>query len=243
MFKFHFLRSMRDVVGHLILIAVPVLLIAFFNFIFSGRLAQLGMPENPLPYLSVLTIGFALTFQIYGASISFEVIGDDFFTHKRDRLLASPAEPRAVIVSTLTVGCIVSFLQTLAVLLFSSLVLKADLGALHLTLPIFLVSVIFHQLLGTVILLISGSVKTSNSILTMYGAIVPMSVGLYFPLPRSAFFDVLKLYLSPMALANTAVLGAMEGDTLKVSIGVAALVIMSGGLYIALRPLIRRLDI
>jgi ABC-2 type transport system permease protein len=69
-----------------------------------------------------------------------------------------------------------------------------------------------------------------------------MSVGLYFPLPRSAFFDVLKLYLSPMALANTAVLGAMEGDTLKVSIGVAALVIMSGGLYIALRPLIRRLD-
>jgi ABC-2 type transport system permease protein len=234
---------MRDLVGHLILIAVPVLLIAFFNFIFSGKLEHYGMQAYSLPYLTILTIGFALTFQIYGASVSFEVIGDDFFTPKRARLLASPAEPRTLVISTLVVGCAVSFLQTLAVLLFSSLVLKADLGALHLTLPIFLVSVIFHQLLGTVILLASGSVKTSNSILTIYGAVVPMSVGLYFPLPQSAFFELLKHYLSPMALANTAVLGALEGNMPHVAIGVGTLILMSALLYLAVRPLIRRLAV
>ena len=168
--------------------------------------------DNRLPYLTVLTIGFALTFQIYGASVSFEVLGNDIFTPMRNRLLASPVEPRSLVVSTLAVGCIVSFLQTFVVLLFSSVVLKADMGPLHLTLPIFLVSVVFNQLLGTVILLLTKSVKTSNSILTIYGAVVPMSIGLYFPIPQNTFFTILKTYLSPMALANTSILGVMRSE-------------------------------
>jgi ABC-2 type transport system permease protein len=243
MFKFHFARGMRDIVGHLILICFPVLLIVFFNFIFSGAMLQIDMQDAPLSYLTVLTIGFALTFQIYGASVSFEVLGEDFFTPRHDRLLASPAEPRSIVISTLTVGCLVSFVQTLVVLLFASFVLKADLGPLHLSLPIFLLSAVFNQLLGTVILMLSRSVKTSNSILTIYGAIVPMSVGLYFPLPRNLFFDLLKRYLSPMALANSAVLEVMEGNSRDVVIGVGVLFLMSLGLYIALRPLVRRLTV
>ena len=243
MFKFHFTRGMRDIVGHLILICFPVLLIAFFNFIFSGAMLQVDMQDTPLSYLTALTIGFALTFQIYGASVSFEVLGEDFFTPKHDRLLASPAEPRSIVVSTLVVGCLVSFLQTLVVLLFSSLILKANLGRLYLTLPIFLLSVVFNQLLGTVILMLSRSVKTSNSILTIYGAIVPMSVGLYFPLPRNQFFELLKTYLSPVALANSAILGVMEDQPRLVAIGVGALILMSLGLYAVLRPLVRRLTV
>ena len=243
MFKFHFARGMRDIVGHLILICFPVLLIAFFNFIFSGAMLQVDMQDASLSYLTVLTIGFALTFQIYGASVSFEVLGEDFFTPRHDRLLASPAEPRSIVISTLTVGCLVSFLQTLVVLLFASLVLKADLGPLHLSLPIFLLSVVFNQLLGTVILMLCRSVKTSNSILTIYGAIVPMSVGLYFPLPNNLFFELLKTYLTPMALANSAILGVMEGNTRVVLIGSGTLILMSLGLYAALRPLVRRLTV
>lgn len=241
MFKFHLLRGLRDWAGHLILIAVPVLLIAFFNYVFSGAQFRYGEGAGPVPFLSALTIGFALTFQIYGASVSFEVIGDDFLSSKKDRLLASPAEPRAVVVSTIVVGCVVSFLQTLAVLLFASLALKAELGSLAFVLPIFALSVIFNQLLGTAALVLCGSVKLANGILTLYGALAPMALGLYFPLPQSGFFSFAREYLGPMALANTAILAAIDGNLLKAGVGVGALALMSLGLFMALPTMIRRL--
>lgn len=241
MFKFHFIRGMRDWAGHLILIAIPVLLIAFFNYVFSGAQFQFSQGAGPIPFLSALTIGFALTFQIYGASVSFEVIGDDFLSPKKDRLLSSPAEPRTIVMSTIAVGCAVSFMQTLAVLLFASLALKAQIGAVGFALPIFALSVVFNQLLGTVVLVLCGSVKVANGILTIYGALAPMAVGLYFPLPNTGFFSFVREYVGPMALANTAILGAMEGDFAKVSVGVAILAVMSLGLFFTLPSLIRRL--
>ena len=242
MFKFHFVRSMRDVLGHVILVFFPILLIAFFNYILSETPIASGAREHAVPPLSVLTLGFALTFQIYGASVGFESLGADFFTPMRDRLIASPAEPRSLVISALSVGCIVSFLQTVVVLTFSNLALGAELGSLHLILPILFLSVIFNQFLGTAILISTESVKTSITSLTIYGAVVPMSVGLYFPLPQNAFFDILRRYLTPLALANTAVLGVLEGNTRDVIVGAGALAIMSCGLFLALRPLIRRLS-
>lgn len=241
MFKFHLLRGLRDWAGHLILIAVPVLLIAFFNYVFSGAQFRYGQGANPIAFLSALTIGFALTFQIYGASVSFEVIGDDFLSPKKDRLLASPAEPRAIVSSTIVVGFIVSFLQTLAVLLFASLALKAELGSIAVALPIFALSAAFNQLLGTAVLILCGSVKLANGIMTFYGAVAPMAMGLYFPLPHNGFFSFVREYLGPMALANTAILGAMEGNSFKLAVGVGALALLSLGLFLALPSLIRRL--
>ena len=243
MFKFHFIRSTRDLVGHLILIGIPVLLITFFNYIFTENLIEFEFEGNYVPRLAVLTIGFALTFQIFGASISFEVLGSDYFGPMYDRLLASPIEPRAHVFSTLVVGCLVSFLQTLVILLFSALVLKADLGPWPVILPILFLAVIFNQLLGTVILFLSKSVKVSNSILTIYGIVAPLSIGLYIPLPQNTFFTFLENYLSPLALANSAVLGTINGNALNISIGVGSLILMSGGLYGALKPLIRRLSV
>ena len=243
MFKFHLTRSLRDIVGHLILIAFPIVLIGFFNLVFSGNLGAAGREGSALSYLSVLTIGFALTFQVYGASVSFEVIGGDFFTPMRDRLSSSPTELRKIVVSTLSTGCIVSFLQTLAVVLFSTLVLKANLYSFHLILPVFALAVIFNQFLGTIVLILSKSVKTSNIILSIYGAVVPMTIGLYFPLPENTFSRLLKNYLTPLALANTAITGVLEGDNFKVLVGVGVLLILSCGLFIALRPLSRRLSV
>ncbi len=240
MLKFYFTRSMREIVGHLILIGIPVVIIAFFNFVFRDIFQPPGQ-LLPIPYLTVITVGFALTFQIYGASLSFEVLGADFFSSMRDRLMASPAEPRGLVVAIIGSGCLISFLQTLAVLLFSSIVLEADLGSLHLTIPIFMISVIVNQLLGTAILLLSRSTKVANSVITIYGSIVPMTVGLYFPLPDGAFVRVLSRYLSPMALANTAILGAMEGN-LSVALSTTAVLAVIGiALFVVMRPLVRRL--
>lgn len=241
MFKFHLLRNIRDIVGHLILIVFPILLIAFFNFVFSGNLWAVGKAAENLSYLSILTIGFTLTFQIYGASVSFESLGMDFFTPMRDRLTSTPTEPRYIVISSLASGCIVSLLQTLAIMFFATIILKADLHSLHLILPIMIISILFNQFLGTIILILSKSVKSANIILTIYASIAPMTIGLYFPLPDNAFIRILKTYMSPFALANTAVTGALNGDSTQMLVGSLTLLVLSFGLFLILQPLIRRL--
>jgi ABC-2 type transport system permease protein len=243
MFKFHFIRSMRDIYGHIILILLPVFLIGFFNFINSNSVIQTSIYHATIPLTTVLTIGFALTFQIYGASISFENLGADFFSPMHDRLLATPTEPRKIVLSNIGTGILVSSLQTLAIFGFSAIVLHTRLTALPVILAIMLLSIIFNHLFGTVILLLSRSVKTANMVITLYGAIVPMTIGLYFPLPDNAFFSMLRTYLTPMALANTAILGAIEQNTQNILVATAPLALLTIALFMGLKPLLRKVAV
>ena len=111
MLKFYILRSSKEILGHLILILLPILLISIFNYVNSSY--NIGAIN------SVLTIGFALTFQIYGSALSFETLGQDFLSPMRNRLLATPVNPTKIVLSILFSGTIVSFLQTFVVLIFS----------------------------------------------------------------------------------------------------------------------------
>ena len=240
MLKFYFVRASRDLFGHLILIVLPVILIGFFNYIYRDSGIISGIEGNPNPFITVLTIGFALTFQIYGGALSYETIGVDFYSPMRGRLQASPKEPRSLILSIVSTSIVVSFLQTLLVLMFSVFVLDAAIPSLPVVLLIMIVSIIVNQLLGTVILLKTGKVKTATTIMNVYGILSPMLAGLFFPLPNTAFFDVVKKYLTPMALANTAIFGVMENDLSMVVAGVVPLILISMLLYMAIRPLSRK---
>ncbi len=240
MFTFNLKRSMKDIYGHLILIALPVVLIAFFNFIYTRSSIFSGIHGQSLPFLTVLTIGFALTFQIYGTSLSFETIGSDFFSPMKDRLSASPEDLRKVVISILTTATIVSLLQTLAVLVFSLSILKAPLPKLPLVLLVMVLSIIFHQLLGSTIILASGSVKTSNAILSTYGSVAPMLVGLYFPLPDTPLFAFLRGYSTPMALANTAIKGIVGNDTSTALSALVPLLVVTIVVFLLIRPLINK---
>ncbi len=121
-------------------------------------------------------------------------------------------EGRSLVLSVLLSSTVVSFLQSLVIVLFSFIVLGASIPSLFVVLVILLVSVLFNQLLGTVLLFLVGTSKAANVVTTIYGSVVPMLVGLYFPLPDSALFRVIRLYGTPMSLANTASIRAMEGD-------------------------------
>jgi len=242
MLKFYFVRASRDIFGHGILIVLPVILIAFFNFIYRDNGLISDINGNASPFITVLTIGFALTFQIYGGVISYETIGTDFYSPMQGRLLASPKEPRSLILSIISTSILVSFMQTLVVLLFSIFVLDAVIPSILVVLAVMIVSIIVNQLIGTVIILSTGKVKTATAVMTVYAIIAPMIAGLYFPLPDNAFFDLMKKYLTPMALANTAIFGAMEKDPGKLLTGVLPLILISILLYMAIRPLSRKVN-
>jgi ABC-2 type transport system permease protein len=240
MFKFNLKRGLRDIYGHLILIAFPVVLIAFFNFIYKKTSIFSGTHGQELSILTILTIGFALTFQVYGAALSFDTIAVDFFSPIKDRLAASPADLRRMIISILTTATIVSFFQTLFIVLFSIVVLNVSLPKLYLILPVMVLSIIFHQLFGSVIMLASRSVKTSNAIMTTYGSVAPMLIGLYFPLPNTPFFTIVRTYSTPVALANTAIKGIVGNDMPKVVLALIPLLLLTFVLFFLIRPLIKK---
>lgn len=239
MVKFHLLRSVREIYGHIILIFIPVALIAFFSYIYSNNIFGAGV-DDISQQTRTLTIGFALTFQIYGSAISFETLGHDFLTPMRNRLLVSPIEPEKIVSSVLLTSVVVSYLQTLVILIFSMILLDATFPRLFIVLLVLLLSVIFHQLLGTVILFLSKKVKTATAITSLYGIVAPFIAGLYFPLPENLVTRFLKNFGTPMSLAQKGIMGIMEGNAQDIFIGVTPLIIFSVILFGVINPLSKK---
>lgn len=241
MFKFHLKRSGKDIISHLILIFLPVILITFLSYVFSNGMLSSGVPIDISLISTPLTIGAALTFQIYGSALSFETLGQDFFTPIHDRLLASPANPRKIIVSILSTSIIVSFLQTIVILIFSMLILDAKFTNLLLVIIIMLLSAVFNQLLGCIILFSAKKVSAASGITTIYGTIAPMITEVYFPLPDNIVFNFIKGYLTPMGLAKTAIMGAIQNNVKDVVLGTIPLLVYIVVLFILLKPLTKRI--
>lgn len=240
MIKFHLLRSTRDLLGHIILIFVPIVLISIFNFIYSNNLFPTEVMVDSVEVPVILTIGFALTFQIYGSALSFETLAQDFLSPMYDRLLATPVSPRKMIMSVLLSSIIVSFLQTIVIVIFSMIILEARFESLLAVLLVLLLSVIVHQLIGTTILFLSKNVKTANAITTLYGVVAPAFIGLYFPLPDLQIFKLLKWYLTPISLARTAIIGIIKNNGQDILIGIFPLILIVVILFILLRPLSKK---
>lgn len=240
MIGFHLKRASRDVVGEVILILFPLVLIFFFDYLYRNIGIETGMETGTQSRVSVLAIGFALTFQIYASAMSFETLSEDLFTAMHDRLFASPTEGRSLVLSVLASGTVVSFLQSVVVIVFSIIILGAAIPNLAFILVILLLSVLFNQLLGTILLLWCGSPKVANIVTTVYGSVVPMIIGLYFPLPKYALVRFLRLYGTPMSLANTAALAVMEGDWARAITTLAPLLVLTVALFVLLKGLVRR---
>lgn len=240
MIRFHLLRGIKDWLGHLILIVIPVILISFFYHIvrndIAGTEAEAFMPEITV----FLSLGFVLTFQIYGSANSYELLAEDFFTPMKNRLLASPAMPVKLILSILASGIIVSFIQSMVVLVFSIVVFEASYGALHWVLLILLLSVIFHHLLATILLLWTRNDKKAMAVNTLYAIVAPMLLGLYFSMPDTRLFEWFEKYLTPISLAHTAIQGAMSNRLIDVAVGVIPILLMSSGFLLLIKPLTRK---
>lgn len=243
MIAFQIKRSAKDLLGNAILILFPLVLIFFFDYLYKTIDIQTGMEVAGQQRLSLLVIGFALTFQIYGAGLSFETLAEDLYTPMHDRLFASPVEGRSLVLSVLFSGSVVSFLQSLVIVLFTTVVLGARIPGIPLVLIVLLVSVIFNQLLGTVLLLLVGTPKVANVVTTIYGSVVPMLVGLYFPLPTTALFRFIRLYGTPMSLANTASIRAMEGNFSSMALVMLPILVAIALLLLCLKPLVRRIAV
>ncbi|NCC65199.1 MAG: hypothetical protein EOM15_11150 [Spirochaetia bacterium] len=243
MIWFYCKRSLKDVLGHAILIFFPLVLIFFFDYLYRNVDIETGLALGGPSRITTLSIGFALTFQIYGSAISFETLAEDVYGPMRNRLFASPIETRSLLLAVLVSSAIVSMVQTTIIMLFSRFVLGALYPRLPLIILILLISVVFNQLLGTVILLLSKGVKLANTVTMLYGSIAPMLAGLYFPLPKNTFFRFIQSYGTPMNLANKASLALMDEQVFQAVPALLALLVLTFVLLGILKPLSRGVQV
>jgi ABC-2 type transport system permease protein len=127
--------------------------------------------------------------------------------------------------------------------LFSHFVLGAAFPRLFWVLLILLLSVVFNQLLGTIILLASKGPKLANMVTTIYGSIAPMLAGLYFPLPQNALFRYIRLYGTPMNLANTVSISVLDGTLMQSLVPLLILLSLTVLLFILLKPMAGRVRV
>lgn len=231
MLRFYGLRLLKDYLGHAILLGLPIFFVTILTYINSPDASV--WPEVSL----FISIGFMLMFQLFGGAYTFEGLHDDFMTAKKDRLKAAPIEPVKLVITQISFCTLMTFVQTLIVLVFTIVLFGADFVNLPLVISLFFLSALAAQLLGGVLLFIFKSSSKAQIAITLYAIFAPMLAGFNFELPTHRITHILTRYSTPLALTKTGIFGVIEGNTNDVILGFISLLVFIGLLMFMLKKL------
>lgn len=206
MFRFYGLRILKDYLGHIILIGLPVVMISVNTYLAT----QNGEPQEVVAWYVALV--FILMFQVFGGAYAFEGLEHDFYTPFKNRLRAAPVNPVRFILTHLSYSMITGYLQSLVIMLYVVLVYGVSIPNWGLVLLVFLIAVIFAQLLGGVLLMLLKKGNKAQVGITLYAILGTFAGGMFFPLPDTRLTSFLERYSSPLAWSRTAVNAFMASD-------------------------------
>jgi len=208
MIRFYALRLMKDYLGHLILIGLPVVLI--YLMVSINTQGEFAPPEAE----AALYIGmiYIIMFQGFGAAYTFEGLEHDFYSPFKARLLASPVNPSKFVWMNILFSSIVSFIQSLVILTFVILVFNVTINNWGLVLIILLLGVLFAQCLGALLIFITNKASKAQAVLIFYIITTMIIAGFFMPLPQNSFTEFLSKYSSPLAWVNRAITTIMDGS-------------------------------
>ena len=206
MARFYLLRLLKDYLGHIILMGLPLILITLMVSI------NRDAPGAPPVEEAALFIGliYILMFQGFGAAYTFEGLEFDFFKPFKDRLLMSPVPPYRFVLANLIFSTLISYVQSILLLVYVMIVFSASVTNLFSVLLILLLGVIFAQLFAAVLVLVLKKAAKAQAAITLYIIAAMILAGFFFPLPSSDLTAWLSEYSSPMAWTHRALYGVME---------------------------------
>ncbi|MFW6284850.1 MAG: ABC transporter permease [Bacillota bacterium] len=222
MFRFYFLRLLRDYLGHAILIGLPIFLIAMLTYINAPD--QTGWAEISRH----ITILFVVMFQIFGAAYTFEGIEADFLSPMKDRLHATPANPMHLVAVQILFSTLVSLIQSFILIVFSMVLFNAAFERVLSIMGFLVLSALAAQLLGGILVMFLKSASKAQVVITLYAIFAPMLAGLNFPLPDHAVTPFLERYSTPIAWTRTGLEGILNGDGSDMLFGVVSLLVLIG---------------
>ncbi len=219
MVRFYLLRLLKDTIGHVILIGLPLVLITLMVSI------NRNVPEAPPVEVAALYIGliYILMFQGFGAAYTFEGLEHDFFSPFKNRLLMSPLHPMRFVYANLLFSILVSYAQSLVLLGYVWLVFGAQIPNLVGVLAVLLLGVVFAQLFAAWLIFVFKKAARAQLAITLYIIGAMILAGFFVPLPESAFTRWARIYSSPLTWVHHALYGFIEHRPEDVFLGVGLL--------------------
>jgi len=218
MMRFYLMRVLKDYLGHLILIGLPVALI----YLMVSVNTEAGNPDREAAALYI-GIVYIIMFQAFGAAYAFEGLEHDFFKPFKARLLAAPVKPYRFVLANIVFSIVIGYAQSLVLLAYVMLVFNASVPGLGFVMLILLLGVIVAQLFGSVAVLLLKKAAKAQALMTLYVIGGMLLAGFFFPLPESDMTIFLSKYSSPVAWTHYAAYGVIEGISSQVFVGVSLL--------------------
>lgn len=219
MLRFYILRILKDYIGHIILIGLPVVLITLMVSINRGVEGAPPVEEAAL----FIGIVYIIMFQGFGAAYTFEGIEHDFFRPFKDRLRAAPVNPMRFVMANIVFSIAISFTQSLVLLVYVIIVFGAVIPNWGFVLTVLFLGVIFAQLLAAMVIFLLKKASKAQALITMYIIAGMVAAGFFFPLPDSSISEFLSKFSSPLAWTHYAVYGFINSEYQEALLGTGLL--------------------
>ncbi|GAA0372766.1 ABC transporter permease [Bacillus horti] len=205
--RFAILRMMRSILGHVLLIVVPIALISILGLVSS----YLETDQSGRPPMDWLSISFVLAFQLFGGSYSMSYIKEDLLTSRKWRMYSLPLNPASYSYSILIASTLFSMIQGLCIILFTKFVYGVEWGNLLWVLLVLFAIAILSQIVGLILTFIFKNFKLAERVQEVFGIGSMIFAGMIFGLPNNSFFNFMSTYGNPISLGQNAIYGMMDG--------------------------------
>ncbi|MBU1142396.1 MAG: ABC transporter permease [Firmicutes bacterium] len=219
MVRFYGLKVLKDYLGHIILIGLPVVLISLMTAI-TKEISDVEDVKQTALYIGIVYI---IMFQGFGAAYTFEGIEHDFFKPFRNRLRATPVHPMKFVLANILSSIGISFIQSLVILGYVVLFYGAIVSNLMLVLLTLFIGVVLAQFIAAMSILILKKASKAQSVITVYIIVAMVISGLFFPLPENNITLFLSKFSSPLAWTNYTVQGFMNNSYDEALLGLGLL--------------------
>lgn len=207
MTSFSLLRLIREPIGQLLLVILPLVIISVLGLVIGPYQGMEGVP--PLDLTAITTI---MGVQFFGGTYLMSYLDSDLLKTRRWRIYSLPINV-TVYSSSLILACtLFSTLQGLVMVLFTSLVFGVAWGSFGWVLMVFFIFSIFAQSVHLLLTLAVNNIKLAERFSEIIGLGFLILTGLMFPLPNHPFFHFMSSYGNPISLGKMAVMEILEED-------------------------------
>ncbi|QOT11157.1 ABC transporter permease [Paenibacillus sp. JNUCC32] len=198
---FSLLRLIREPIGQLLLVGLPLVVITVLGVVIGPYEGMKGVP--PLELMAVTTI---MGVQFFGGTYLMSYLDIDLLKTRKWRIYSLPINV-AVYSSSLILACtLFSTLQGLVLVLFTTWVFGITWGSLGWVLLVLIIYSFFAQSVHLLLTLSIHNIKLAERVSEVLGIGFIILTGLMFPLPDHRFFEFMSSYGNPVSLGKMAVL-------------------------------------
>jgi hypothetical protein len=204
-FKHYFTRLIRDPFGLAIFTVLPILLIWLLGSIYTSNAQDEIYVQGYNMVTTHIGIGMLLLFSLNGGAYILHYLSHDFSKNMKWKLKSTPCPIHILAFASILSCTFFMFVQGLLVIAITHFFLDAYWGNLWVTLLVVLTTSIFSTLINIIFFFTTKSLTLAETISWVSAWIMAALGGLMFDLPQNAFFEFMKVYGTPFALAQTAI--------------------------------------